>query len=137
MERIVKKIVIVFGVLLTAFLLYVAYSYWNLKVQSAAADRASAELEVGYQAQLKQYQSALRIGTSRTDVREYLDNRKVVYNDWRGEITVRLGQEPSVFPCNYWTVHVSFEFGHAKPQDEPMPSDPLDAISLKRIGHCL
>ena len=135
--RTLKKIAVVLCVLLTPFFLYFAYGYRNLKLQSKAADRTRAELEVAYQAQLGQYQRALRLGAPRSEVRGYLDSRKVVYNDWRGEIVANLGREPDVFPCNYWTVYVSFEFGRAQPQDEPSPSDPLGAISLKRIGHCL
>jgi hypothetical protein len=133
----VKKIVVVLCVLLVAPFLYFAHAYWHLKLQSEAAARTSAELEVGYQAQLEQYQRALRLGTPRSEVREYLDTRKVTYDDWQGEMVVKLGREPDVFPCDSWNVYVSFEFGRARPQDEPSPSDPLHAISLKRIGHCL
>ena len=68
---------------LFAVLLDFAYVYRGLKVQSAAANRARAELEVKHQAQLAQYQRALPIGTVRSEVGKYLDSRKVVYGDWR------------------------------------------------------
>jgi hypothetical protein len=135
--RTVKKIVVVLSVLLIAPFLYFAHAYWHLKLQSEAANRTRAELERGYQAQLAQYQHALRIGIPRSEVREYLDARKITYDDWGGEMVVKLGREPDVFPCDSWNVYVSFEFGRVRPQDEPSPSDPLGAVTLKRIGHCL
>jgi len=108
-----------------------------LKLQSAAADRARAELEGGYQAQLLEYQHALRIGIPKAEVLEYLRNKKVPFSDWRGVLMVNLGREPDVFPCDSWTVYVSLEFGQSQGRSEPSGEDPLEAISLKRIGHCL
>ena len=59
------------------------------------------------------------------------------FGEKQGEITVDLGNEPDVFPCDRWGVYVTFEFGRARPDGEPSPLDPLKAVSLKRIGHCL
>lgn len=133
-----KKIVVVLLVVLFAVLLYCGYVYRNLKVQSAAADRARAELELGYRARLAEYQRALQIGTPRSEVLKYLDSRKILHNNRpRGEITVDLGREPDVFPCDYWSVDLSFEFGLVQRDADPSPQDALTAISLKRIGHCL
>src|SRR5271154_4306423 len=106
--RTVKKIAVVLCVLLAPVLLYFAYVYWHLKLQSAAVDRTRKELELGYQARLAQYQRELQIGMTRSEVRGYLDSKKVIYNDWQGEMVVNLGREPDVFPCDSWTVYVSF-----------------------------
>lgn len=138
--RLAKTLLIILGVFLLVVLLYAASVYRNLKLQSAAADRVAAELEVGYQAQLAEYRCAMRIGTPRSEVREYLNSKRIVYivyNDRDGEIRVNLGREASVLPCDYWTTYLSFEFGHAQSQAEPSSPDALSAISLKRIGHCL
>ena len=132
-----KWVLSIVGVSLCLILLYFANSYRQLKLQSAAADRARAELEVGYQAQLLEYQQALRIGIPKAEVLEYLRNKKVPFSDWRGVLMVNLGREPDVFPCDSWTVYVSFEFGRSQGRSEPSGEDPLGAISLKRIGHCL
>jgi hypothetical protein len=106
-----KKIVVVLLVVLFAVLLYFAYVYRNLRVQSAAADRARADLEVGYRARLAEYERALPIGTPRSEVLKYLDSRKILHSNWRGDINVELGREPDVFPCDYWSVYLSSEFG--------------------------
>jgi hypothetical protein len=133
-----EEIVVVLLVVLFAVLLYCGYVYWNLKVQSAAPDRAPADLEVGYRARLAEYQRALRIGTPRSEVLKYLDSRKVLHSNWRrGEISVELGREPDVFPWDSWSVYLSFEFALAQPDAEPLPLDALTAISVKRIGHYL
>ena len=133
-----KKIVVVILVVLFSVLLYCGYVYRNLKVQSAAADRARAEVELGYQSRLAEYQRSLQIGTPRSEVLKYLDSRKILHNNGtRGEITVDLGREPDAFPCNYWSVNLSFEFAHVQRDAEPSPQDALTAISLQRIGHCL
>jgi|SRR5579863_6690440 len=144
MSPLTKRILIVLGAALLAVVAYVAYGYHNLKVQSAAAERVRAERQPMFQAQLLQYQRALRVGMSRSEIVRYLQLRGVPYVEARREIYVYLGDEPDVFPCDRWGVYVSFEFGHAqtkfgRPQtnDEVSAQDPLGAISLKRIGHCL
>ncbi|HZW95783.1 MAG TPA: hypothetical protein VFF64_22745 [Candidatus Eremiobacteraceae bacterium] len=135
--RLVKRILIILGVLLSVVLLYFAYAYRNLKLQSEAANRVRADREVTFQAELAQYRRVLRVGMPHSEVTKYLESRNVSYNEERGEITVNLGDEPDVFPCNRWAVYVSFEFARAQPEVALSPQDPLTAISLKRIGHCL
>ena len=125
------------GVLLLAVVLRVAYAYWDLKVQSAAAERVRADREVTFQAELAQYQRVLPIAMPRSEVRKYLVSRNVSFAENRGEITVNLGDEPDVFPCDRWGVYLSLEFGQARPGSDPSPADLLGSISLKRIGHCL
>jgi hypothetical protein len=125
------------GVLACAFLLYVFLVYRDLKLQTAAANRETAELEANFRAQLVQYQRALPIGTPRSEVLKYLKSQKVDYfTGNRREINVDLGREPDVFPCDYWMVYASLDFGRSQTTDQPAPQDLLAAISLKRIGHC-
>jgi hypothetical protein len=135
--RLAKIVLIVLGVLLLVVALRVAYAYWGLKVQSAAAERVRADREATFQAELAEYQRVLPIAMPRSEVRKYLESRNVLYAENRGEITVDLGDEPDVFPCDRWGVYLSLEFAQPQPESNPSPADLLAAISLKRIGHCL
>ena len=135
--RLAKIILIALGVLSVVGVLRVAHAYWNLKVQSAAAERVRADREATFQAELAQYRRVLPIAMPRSEVRKYLESRNVAYAENRGEITVSLGDEPDIFPCDRWGVYVSLEFGRAQPGSDSSPEDLLAAISLKRIGHCL
>lgn len=134
MTRLIKGVLLTLGLVLCSLLLYVANEYRNLKLQSAAADRVRAGLEVRYQSQVEEYRNALKIGTPRSDVTKYLQSRNIQYGDDRNNLEVNLGREPDVGTCNYWTVYVSFEFTR---EDLPSPDDRLVGISLKKIGHCL
>lgn len=138
MTRLVKATLIALGLVLLSVLLYVGYGYRNLKLQSEAAERVRAEKQPIFQAQLAQYKSALRIGTTRSEVLKYLQAHKVAYSeDGQGNILLNIGEEPDVFPCDLWGVYVSFEFAKVQPQIGPSPLDLLGAISLQGIGHCL
>jgi|SRR5579872_398486 len=144
MRPLTKRILLVLGAASLAVFGYVGYSYYNLKVQSAAAERVRAERQPLFQAQLLEYQHALKVGASRSEVIRYLQSRSTSYVAARREIHVYLGDEPDVFPCDRWAVYVSFEFGHpqiesgrSQMNDDVTAQDPLGAISLKRIGHCL
>jgi hypothetical protein len=135
--RLAKIILIVLGVFSLVVVVRVAYAYWELKVQSAAAERVRADREGTFQAELAQYQRILPIAMPRSEVRKYLESRNVSFAENRGEITVNLGDEPDVFPCDRWGVYISLEFVQPQPGSDPSPADLLAAISLKRIGHCL
>ncbi len=75
-------------------------------------------------------------GTSRAEVKKYLDGQKLLYGDGR-EILVKLGEFPDDGPvCDSWSFYASYEFGVANSFD-PLPQDRLSAISMKTIGHCL
>jgi len=76
-------------------------------------------------------------GTSRSEVKKYLDGQKLLYSDGR-EILVKLREFPDDGPvCDSWTFYASYEFGAAKSGFDPSPQDRLSAISMKTIGHCL
>jgi hypothetical protein len=129
---------LVLAVLVSGALLFAGYSYRKIKQREAAAARVRAELDVGYQAQVRQYQRALRIGMPRSEVLKYLDSGKMLYSQSQREISVNLGREPGDgMVCDYWTAYVSMEFSHAESQTEPSPIDILANVSLKMVGHCL
>jgi hypothetical protein len=132
-----KIILLVLLVLVSGVVLYGGYTYLHLKRQSDAAARVSAELDVGYEAQVRQYRRALRIGMARLEVMKYLESGKIVYRQTQREIAVELGREPGDgLVCNYWTAYVSLEFSHSGDQAEASPDDVLANVSLKKIGHC-
>jgi hypothetical protein len=103
-----------------------------------AAARVREQLDVGYQAQVRQYQRALRIGMPRSEVTKYLESGKILHWQTQREIGVNLGDEPGDgMVCDHWTAYVSMEFAHPQDQAEPSPADILADISLRKIGHCL
>jgi hypothetical protein len=128
----------VLAILVSGFLLFAGFTYRKIKQGEAAAARVRAELDVGYQAQVRQYQRALRIGMPRSVVTKFLESGKILYWQTQREIGVNLGREPGDgLVCDYWTAYVSMEFGHPESQTEPSPIDILANVSLGKVGHCL
>ena len=137
MARAGKIALLVLLVFVSGALLFGGYVYRNLKQKEAAAARVRDELDIGYQAQVRQYQHALRIGMPRSEVMKYLDSGKILYSQTLREIDVDLGREPGDgLICDYWTAYVSMEFSHPENQTEPSPIDILANVSLRKVGHC-
>ena len=137
MARTTKVVLLVLAALVSAALLFAGYTYLRIKQREAAAARVRAELDVGYQAQVREYQRALRIGMPRSEVIRYLESGKIRYRQTQREIVVDLGREPGDgMVCDYWTAYVSMEFSHPGNQTEPSPLDILVNVSLKKVGHC-
>jgi hypothetical protein len=132
-----KIVLLVLLFLVFGLLLYGGYIYLNLKRQSEAAAHVQAELDVGYEAQVRQYQRALRIGLARSEVMKYLESGKIVYWQTQREININLGPEPGDgLVCDSGMAYVSLEFSHPGDQAEPTATDILTNVSLKKIGHC-
>jgi hypothetical protein len=135
--RTTKVVLSVLAVLVSAALLFAGYTYRKIKQREASAARARAELDVGYQAEVRRYQHDLRIGIPRSEVTRYLQSKNILYRQTQREIVVDLGREPGDgLVCDYWTAYVSMEFSHPESQTEPFPLDILVNVSLKRVGHC-
>jgi hypothetical protein len=135
--RTTKVVLFVLAALVSASLLFAGYTYLKIKQTEAAAARVRAELDVGYQAQVRHYQRALRIGMPRSEVTRYLESEKILYQQTQRQISVDLGREPGDgLVCDYWIAYVSMEFSHSENQTEPSPLDILVNVSLKRVGHC-
>jgi hypothetical protein len=133
-----KIALFVLAILVSGFLLFAGFTYRKIKQGEAAAARVRAELDVAYQAQVRQYQRALRIGMPRSEVTKFLESGKILYWQTQREIGVNLGREPGDgLVCDYWTAYVSMEFGHPESQTEPSPIDILANVSLGKVGHCL
>ena len=128
---IVAVIVIAVIVLFSAAVFYKRYEArrTHLRLEQQAA-------EVVWHEFLMQFQRDVRLGTTRSEVKKYLEAKKMPYADGR-DIMVKLGEEPGDgFACDRWSVYARFEFRNASATD-PAPQDALTAISLQRIGHCL
>lgn len=137
MARTTKVVLLVLLVLVSGVLLFARFTCRKIKQREAAAARVRAELDVGCQRQVQDYQQALRIGMLRSEVLKYLDSGKMLYSESRREIAVNLGREPGDgLVCDYWTAYVSMEFSHPQSQTEPSPLDILVNVSLKKVGHC-
>ena len=138
MARARKIALFVLANLVSGSLLFAGFTYRKIKQREAAAARVRAELDVGYEAQVRQYQSTLRIGMPRSEVTKFLESGKILYWQTQREIGVNLGREPGDgLVCDYWTAYVSMEFGHPESQTEPSPIDILANVSLGKVGHCL
>jgi len=136
--RTTKVALLVLLVVVSGVLLFGGFTYRKIKQREATAARVRAELVVGYQAQVRQYQRALRIGMPRSEVLKYLDSGKTLYRQSQREISVDLGREPGDgLVCDYWTAYASMEFAHPEDQTEASPADTLANLSLKKVGHCL
>ena len=137
MARRGKVILLVLLVLVSGVLLYRGYTYLHLKRQSDAAACVSAELDFDYEAQVRQYQRALRFGMARSEVMKYLESGKIVYWQTQREININLGPEPGDgLVCDSSMAYVSLESSHSGDQAEPTAADILTNVSLKKIGHC-
>jgi hypothetical protein len=135
--RTTKVALLVLLVVVSGVLLFGGVTYRKIKKRGAAAARVRAELDVANQAQVRQYQSALRIGMPRSEVTKYLESGKILYRQTQREIVVDLGREPGDgLVCDYWTAYASMEFFHPEDQTEASPADTLAHVSLKKVGHC-
>jgi len=135
--RIAKGILAIFAALLLSLMFYSTQSCRRYESRQAANARITAALEATYQSKLAHFQQDLPIGTARLQVEKYLTSQGILFSDDR-EIIAKLGDEPGDgFACDRWGVYVYFKFGRAERSDEVLPADPLTAISLRRIGHCL
>jgi hypothetical protein len=123
---------------MSGVLLFAGYTYRNIKRREAAAAGVRAELDVGYEARVREYQRGLRIGMPRSEVTGYLESKKILYRQTQREIAVDLGREPGDgMVCDYWTAYVSMEFSHPEGQTDRSATDILANVSLKKVGHCL
>ena len=102
------------------------------------ARRARALREAAYQTELGHFRHDLRLGVHRSEVKSYLDARRVAYSEINWDFDVEIGQEPSrsIF-CERWDVYVEMAFTRLTGQTGASPFDNLDSISIRKIGTCL
>lgn len=111
--------------------------------------RVRARRNAGYEVLLRQYQSDLHVGMTRTEVARYLDSHQVPYGPvFEGEsgdawsYDVRIGEEPGDgIACDKWYVYIKFNFTATKPiagpEVAPVDSDTLREIKISKVGVCL
>lgn len=129
-----KKIAVSIAILIivvSAIILYRRHEakLARLRLEQEAAEMVWREFVTGYQHEVP-------LGTTRSEVKKYLDGKQVRYSDGR-EIMVKLGETPDDgLVCDYWNVYASFAFEKSG-TEAPSPLDKLTGITLQRIGHCL
>ncbi|MGA9509197.1 MAG: hypothetical protein WBV55_11320 [Candidatus Sulfotelmatobacter sp.] len=95
---------------------------------------AQSRRNVSYQKAMAQFQRDLPIGTTKEDVRKYLDSRNIQYyaatRDQNRVVAfeITIGEDPGGVMCEPWDVYVALEFNSA---------DILRQIHIKRSGTCL
>jgi len=112
-----------------AALVIIVGSVWLIHSKVAHARR-----ETAYRAAIAPFQHDLPIGTSREEVKKYLDSHKLAYYPRRsGEnegvtYEIKIGEEPGNVVCEPWNIYVALEFS---------PGDALQEVHIRKIGTCL
>ena len=128
-----KRIVIIVVAVL-AFSAAILYRRYEDRREKTSA-RLQAQFGV-WDATLARLQHDLPVGTSRAEVKRYLDSEKFAYTEG-DRVTVNLGQVPGDgFACDHWSAYLSFEF-RSLGEAGRLPDARLNRISLNRFGHCL
>jgi len=92
--------------------------------------------DIIFQNNLTTYRSALRTGTSRSQVEDYLRQQGTDFTQGCGESQahcdrVNLGEEPRNLFCQPWTVYADFQY-----EGSDSGSEHLTSIDLHREGVC-
>jgi hypothetical protein len=109
---------------------------------SAVQRSERKDAEVRFQNTLASYRSALKSGTSREQVENYLHQQNTAFTRSCCEPGVfsdrtDLGDEPRNLFCQPWKVSAEFQFKNAEPPaDAAKGSDLLTNIDLHREGVC-
>jgi hypothetical protein len=106
--------------------------------------------ETAYCAAIAPFRRDIAIGMTREEITKYLDSRNISYQRvyWGSKpsdgwsYAVKIGEEPGTIVCERWNVYVPLDFtsvGEAPkfPPEEPLPSDVLAKVYVKKIGTCL
>jgi hypothetical protein len=126
-------LVVVVGILFSGWLVYARH-----EARRAEAKAAQAKRDAAYQAVLAQFQRSLQLGTSRADVRKYLDSQNTPYGERSWDIVQKIGEDPGdSYACDRWSVFVALKFNRLQGQKDPSPFDNLGSISIEKMGHCL
>lgn len=91
---------------------------------------------------LRSYRSALKAGTSRAEVEDYLRQKGMSYARScceRGVFSDRskIGELPPPWTCRNWNVYLDFQFESAEHADVAGGADRLTKIDLYENGQCL
>lgn len=109
---------------------------------SAVQRSERKDAEVRFQSTLSSYRSALKSGTSREQVENYLHQQNTAFTRSCCEPGIfsdrtDLGDEPRNLFCQPWKVSAEFQFKNAEPPaDAAKGSDFLTNIDLHREGVC-
>ena len=103
----------------------------------SSSERRTSEQQ--YQATLVEYRSALKPGTSRAEVENYLQKQNVSFERNGAQADsdrAKLGEMPRNLFCQPWKVYLDFQFKSAEPAGTFQDNDLLTGIDLHREGVC-
>ena len=117
---------------------------WRSHVK--ALEKQQALRNAAYAVAIEQYQRDLKVGMGRAQVKQFLESRRIEYeeaifggsgtNGW--SYIIPLAREPAnTFWCESWNVYVALNFDTAERHSEPAPQDILNSISIHKVGKCL
>ena len=91
---------------------------------------------------LLEYRSALKPGTSRTEVEDYLRQKGLPYTRSCCEPGIfsdrsKIGELPPHWTCRNWSVYLDFQFQSTGDADAASGTDRLTKIDLYENGQCL
>jgi len=98
---------------------------------------AGKKRQAQYESQLAAYRAAVKIGTTRADLENYLQSRSLQFrhiccalvtpgSGWEDLVKIASGDPP--WYCNYSNIYIAFEF--PRTADNPLGSDRLQNIEL-------
>jgi hypothetical protein len=106
--------------------------------------------ETAYHTAIAPFRRDIAIGMTREEIKKYLDSRNLSYQQvyWGSKpsdawsYAVKIGEEPSSIVCERWNVYVALDFTSAGrvprlAPEEPLPSDVLAEMYVKKVGTCL
>ena len=110
-----------------------------------ASKHPKQKREAAYQQILSAYAEALKPGTTRHIVEEYLEQKDSSFRQKHPptdapDITIQIGRDPAPWFCSPRPVLLLFHFSTAEPGKKlkPSPSDTLQSISIVRgFAECL
>jgi len=95
------------------------------------------EKEKQFQATLAAYQAALKSGSNRSQLEEYLQKQNMSFIQQAASDRAKLGEQPRDLFCNPWKVYLDFQFKSSEASTNAAHgNDVLDSIDLHREGSC-
>jgi hypothetical protein len=122
----------------------------GLGVRYELKKRAERKREAGYQMAVRSYRQALKIGTTRKEVEDYLRARNIEFNQMccveekkraLDDLT-KIGEEAAPWFCSEHYVFVAFQFADDQPRpDKIFSAEDLDTLKsitvFHQLGGCL
>lgn len=115
--------------------------HYHLRAEEARArvQAQQAKRDAEYSKILLGYERKPPLGTTRLQVKSYLEAQKLSYSPSESDYSYALliGREPGDgFVCDRWNVYIVFDFNTAAVVVGESEKDTLREIKLQKVGHC-